>query len=108
MASLVYLGSPGFPFLLTSPDRPAIWYNWTGDKLEQSLEWNGKRQELLARVAYSELESRPLRDQYFYDTFGCLFRRSAWIIARTSFISSMVTAGAPISVKSQEGFSETS
>jgi hypothetical protein len=60
-------------FWIASPDHPSIWYNRSGDKISQELIWNASRNELLAEVAYNELEYLSLRDQLHYDTFKLSF-----------------------------------
>jgi hypothetical protein len=58
---------------LTSPDHPAIWYNPVGDRVEQYLTWDRAKGVLMLNVAYDEEESRPVRDQFYYDSFHLSF-----------------------------------
>ena len=62
-------------FCITSPDRPAVWYNRTGDKLSQYLEWNQAKDQLVAHVAYANVGNTPAvwRDQSYIDTFKLAF-----------------------------------
>jgi len=60
-------------FSLTSPDRPAVWFNRAGDKLNEQLSWDSSKQELIYYVAYNRTENMPTRDQTLYDTFQLSF-----------------------------------
>lgn len=80
---LFMIGMPGLGRCLAdspqiriiSPDQPSIWYNRAGDKLSQYLQWSDSKNELLLRVAYSELESDPVVwwDQFYVDNFELSF-----------------------------------
>ena len=58
------LSSPAGPPALSiaSPDHPPVWYNRTGDKLTQYLEWSNSKDQLVLHVAYSS--NRLRADRY--------------------------------------------
>jgi hypothetical protein len=63
----------GTGFVLTSPDRPPIWFNRSGDKVEQDLSWDHARQELVLYVSYDQVQFIPEQDQTYYDTVRLAF-----------------------------------
>ncbi|HEY0257828.1 MAG TPA: hypothetical protein VGC39_10325 [Candidatus Methylacidiphilales bacterium] len=58
---------------ITSPDHPAIWYNPSGMKVSQDLNWDRTRQMLVLNLAYDRVEFTPQNDQTYYDTFRLFF-----------------------------------
>jgi len=62
-------------FCITSPDRPPVWYNRSGDKLSEELRWSNSKQQLMLRVAYANVDSTvsAWRDQTLVDTFVLSF-----------------------------------
>jgi hypothetical protein len=60
-------------FCLTSPDRPAIWYNRAGDKLNQSLAWSSSKGELILYVTYNRVQFLQSRDDLLVDNFQLSF-----------------------------------
>jgi hypothetical protein len=61
-------------FSITSPDRPPVWYNTTGDKLTQYLDWSHSKGHLVLHVAYNRGESTSYeRDQTLVDSFELSF-----------------------------------
>jgi hypothetical protein len=60
---------------IASPDHPPVWYNRTGDKLTQYLEWSNSKDQLVLHVAYSSIPSSPevWSDQYYIDKFKLSF-----------------------------------
>jgi len=67
-----------FGFSITSPDRPAIWYNRAGDKVSQHLDWDREKREVVLYVAYNTVEFMPLADQTYYNTFRLSFPMVRW------------------------------
>jgi hypothetical protein len=67
--------SAGQPnFCITSPDRPPVWYNRTGDKLSQYLDWSHSKGQLVLHVAYNKGDSTSYqRDQTLIDSFELSF-----------------------------------
>jgi hypothetical protein len=66
-------GQPNFS--ITSPDRPPVWYNRTGDKLSQYLEWSRTKGQLVLHVAYANVSDTAAvwSDQSYIDTFELSF-----------------------------------
>jgi hypothetical protein len=64
---------PGFA--ITSPDHPPVWYNRSGDKLSQYLEWSRSKEQLVLHVAYANVgnTSAVWRNQSYADTFELSF-----------------------------------
>jgi hypothetical protein len=60
-------------FCIVSPDHPAVWYNRSGDKVQQELVWSRSRQVVEADVAFDEVNFWPERDQTYYDRFTLSF-----------------------------------
>jgi hypothetical protein len=68
------LGAPP-SFCITSPDRPPVWFNLSGDKLSQYLEWSHTKHQLVLHVAYANVANTPAvwSEQSFIDTFHLSF-----------------------------------
>ena len=61
-------------FSITSPDRPPVWYNASGDKLSQYLNWSDEKGELVLHIAYNHGNSDAFwRDQTWVDSFELSF-----------------------------------
>jgi hypothetical protein len=61
-------------FSITSPDRPAVWYNRTGDKIGQYLDWSNAKNQLVLHLAYNLGNSTSYeRDQTWIDNFELSF-----------------------------------
>ncbi len=76
MLGLLWISSgtaSGTGFVLTSPDRPPIWFNRSGDKVEQDLSWDRAKQELVLYISYDRVQFIPERDQTYYDTVRLAF-----------------------------------
>ena len=60
---------------ITSSDHPQEWYNRTGDKLSQYLEWSRSKDHLVLHVAYANVSdtSSVWREQSYVDSFDLSF-----------------------------------
>ncbi len=60
---------------IVSPDRPRVWYNPSGDKLTQYLEWSPAQGQLILHVAYANVgdTTAAWSDQYYLDSFQLAF-----------------------------------
>ncbi|MCE0523487.1 MAG: hypothetical protein LV480_11320 [Methylacidiphilales bacterium] len=60
-------------FCLTSPDKPAVWYNRSGDKVSEYLAWDDAKEKLVLLLSYNRVEFLSDRDQTYYDNFQLAF-----------------------------------
>ncbi len=69
-------GRAGEPSLsIASPDHPAVWYNRSGEKLSQYLEWICSKEQLVLHVAYANVgnTSAVWRNQSYVDAYELSF-----------------------------------
>ncbi len=60
-------------FSIASPDHPSAWYNLSGEKVSQELDWDHGKERLVLFIAYSTVPNTPSRDQTLYTTFRLSF-----------------------------------
>jgi hypothetical protein len=65
--------SPASGFSVVSPDRPAIWFNRSGQKVSQELSWDEAKQRLVLYLSYDTIQNWPTSDQWYYDNFKLSF-----------------------------------
>ena len=60
---------------ITSPDRPPVWFNRSGEKLSQYLEWSCPKEQLVLHVALANVGNTPAvwRNQSYIDSFALTF-----------------------------------
>jgi hypothetical protein len=58
---------------IASPDHPHIWWNLSGDKVSQYLEWNREEDQLVLHLAYADISQIAERNQSDIDTFDLSF-----------------------------------